>query len=69
MKSCTFNFRSAALGMNITAEITLEGIYNAFFQSSGNQLPLSMYKRLIGSAGDMDKVYQEIENAISEGDL
>lgn len=69
MKSCTFNFKSAALGMNITAEITREGIYNAFFPSSGNQLPLSMYKRLIVHAGDMDRVSEEIDNAISEGDL
>ena len=69
MKSCTFNFKSAALSLIITAEITREGIYNAFFASSGNQLPLSMYKRLIAHAGDMDTVSEEIDNAISEGDL
>lgn len=45
----------------VDIDMGVDGPINAYFTSSGNELPHSMWMRLINSTHDMTKAFEEVE--------
>lgn len=58
----TVSIVSMALGnLRVDVDMGKDGPINAYFTSSGNELPHSMWMRLINSTHDISTAYEEVE--------
>ena len=56
-------------GLMLTITADRDGVQDAMFSSSRNRIPEKMYRKLVDSRDDERQIFDEVANAIHEGEL